>query len=77
MNNHPQDHSPLIPADPFPIHPLTLSVPEAAKALGIGRGLAYELVRTGQIPCLRLGRRIVIPRHGLANLVSHGPGQAA
>ncbi len=41
---------------------LTLTVSEAAKALGIGRGTAYELVRTGEIPTLRLGRRLVVPR---------------
>ena len=39
----------------------TCTVEEAAKILGIGRGLAYELVAQGKIPHLRLGRRIVIP----------------
>ena len=33
--------------------PLTLSVPEAARVLGVGRGLAYELVRRGELPSLR------------------------
>jgi excisionase family DNA binding protein len=39
----------------------TLTVEQAGRALGIGRGLAYELVRTGEIPSVRLGRRIVVP----------------
>jgi excisionase family DNA binding protein len=39
----------------------TLTVEQAGKALGIGRGLAYELVGTGDIPSIRLGRRIVVP----------------
>jgi excisionase family DNA binding protein len=43
------------------IQPLTLTVEQAAKVLGIGRSTAYELVHTGEIPSLRLGRRIVVP----------------
>jgi len=44
---------------------LVLSVTEAAELLGISRGLAYELARTGQLPSLRLGRRVVVPRAAL------------
>lgn len=42
--------------------PRTLSVEQAAKELGIGRSLAYELARTGQLPIIRLGRRVRISR---------------
>lgn len=42
-------------------HPLTVTVEEAAKLLGIGRSTAYELIHTGDIPSLRLGRRLVVP----------------
>jgi len=42
--------------------PLTLSVEEAARILGISRGLGYELARSGRIPVLRLGKRLVVPR---------------
>ena len=41
---------------------LTFTVEEAARLLGVSRALAYELVRDGEIPSLRLRRRIVIPR---------------
>ncbi len=51
--------------EPTP-HPLTLTVEQAAKVLGIGRSTAYELVHTGAIPSLRLGRRIVVPTATLA-----------
>jgi excisionase family DNA binding protein len=51
-------------------HPLTLTVEQAAKLLGIGRSTAYELVHTGDIPSLRLGRRIVVPRTRLAALLA-------
>lgn len=40
---------------------LTITVPEAARMLGISRGLAYEMAREGTIPALRFGRRMVIP----------------
>jgi excisionase family DNA binding protein len=49
---------------------LTLTVEEAARLLGISRALAYELVARGEIPSLRLGRRIVIPRHALDVLLA-------
>lgn len=41
--------------------PLTITVEEAGRRLGISRGLAYSLVRRGQIPAVRLGRRLVVP----------------
>jgi predicted DNA-binding transcriptional regulator AlpA len=39
--------------------PATVDVPTAARALNIGRTLAYQLVRTGEfpLPVLRLGSR--------------------
>ncbi|MGH9233660.1 MAG: helix-turn-helix domain-containing protein [Acidimicrobiales bacterium] len=50
---------------------LTMSVEEASEVLGISRSLAYELVRRGELPSLRLGRRIVVPVRGLESLVDH------
>ena len=44
---------------------LTLTVEEAARLLGVGRRTAYEAVRTGALPSVRLGRRILIPRKAL------------
>lgn len=48
---------------------LTLSVDEAASLLGISRALAYELIARDELPSLRLGRRIVVPRRALEQLV--------
>lgn len=42
-----------------------LTVPEAAQLLRISRNLAYELVAQHQLPCVRLGRTIRIPRDSL------------
>jgi excisionase family DNA binding protein len=49
---------------------LTLTVPEVATLLRISRGACYEAIRSGQIPCLRFGRRIVIPRAALQLLLA-------
>jgi excisionase family DNA binding protein len=49
--------------------PLTLSVSEAAGLLGISRAFAYELVARGDLPSLRLGRRVVVPRRALEQLL--------
>ncbi len=49
---------------------LLLKVPEAARLLDISRGLAYELVARGELPSIRLGRVIRIPRHGLEQWIA-------
>jgi excisionase family DNA binding protein len=49
---------------------LTLSVPETAALLGISRALAYQLVARGELPSLRLGGRILVPRQALERLIS-------
>lgn len=47
-------------------HPLTLTVEQAGHVLGIGRSTAYELVHSGDLKCIHLRRRIVIPVAHLA-----------
>jgi excisionase family DNA binding protein len=54
---------------PDPPDRLTLTVDEAAYLLNISRGLAYELVARGELPAVRLGRRIVIPRVAMEELL--------
>ena len=49
---------------------LTLTVEEAAHLLGISRGLAYELARSGQLPVVRLGRRLLVPRVALERMLA-------
>jgi excisionase family DNA binding protein len=49
---------------------LGLSVQEAGTLLGISRDLAYDLVASGELPSVRLGRRIVVPRHALENVLA-------
>lgn len=44
---------------------MTYTVEEAAKLLRISRASAYEAVRKGEIPSVRLGRTIRVPRVAL------------
>lgn len=48
---------------------LTLSIEEAAKVLGIGRNLCYDRVKTGEIPVIKIGRRLLVPRRALEKLL--------
>ena len=60
-----------------PIQPaerLVVRVAEAAALLGISRALGYELAAHGELPTLRLGRRIVVPKVALLALLDMAPG---
>ena len=58
--------------------PPVLDVPTAAKVLGIGRSLAYDLVRRGDwpTPVLHVGKLIKIPSAPLLALLSDHPEAA-
>ena len=55
--------------------PLTLTIPQAAQLLGISVSKAYEAARSGQLPTLRVGSRVLISRRRLEELID-GPGAA-
>jgi len=48
---------------------MTLTIEEAAKLLGIGRNLCYDRVKTGEIPVIKIGRRLLVPRRALEKLL--------
>ncbi len=56
----------LDPDDPVSLNDVSVSqvytVREVATLLGINLGVTYELIRQGQIPAKRLGKRWIIPR---------------
>ena len=56
----------------------TVDVPTAARLLGCGRTLGYELVRRGEFPCqvLRLGHRLVVPTAELLRVLGVEPSPA-
>lgn len=48
---------------------LTLTVPEAARALGISRSLAYAMAAEGRIPTIQFGRRTLVPKVALERML--------
>lgn len=50
----------------------TVSVTEAAAILGISRAHAYDCVKSGELPSISLGRRLVISRRVLDGLLDSG-----
>ena len=49
--------------------PLTCSVPEAGKMLGLGRCSAYQAAANGEIPTIRIGRLLRVPIAALERMV--------
>jgi hypothetical protein len=54
---------------PDPATQPTVPVPVAGAILGVSRATAYEAARTGQLPTIRLGTRIVVPVAALRRLL--------
>ena len=59
---------------------LTYRIEDVAKLLGIGRNSAYDAAKRGDIPTIKVGRRILVPRAALHRLLdgeNHQPKDAA
>lgn len=56
---------------------LVYTVEEAATLLGISRSFAYEAVQKGDIPSMRIGRRILVPKAALERFLATIPGSQA
>jgi excisionase family DNA binding protein len=55
----------------------TYTIAEAAELLGIGRNCAYESAKSGSLPVIRLGKRLLVPRAALDRLLAgEGPQTA-
>jgi excisionase family DNA binding protein len=48
---------------------VTMSVNETADLLGISRWLAYEQIQRGELPVIRMGRRLRVPVRPVLALV--------
>ncbi len=51
---------------------LTLTVDETAKCLGVGRNSVYEAIARGEIPFIRVGKRLLVPKAALETLLAAG-----
>jgi excisionase family DNA binding protein len=50
---------------------LTMTVEQAAKALGINRNSAYEAARHGDIPAIRIGRRLLVVKAAFERMLEN------
>lgn len=60
---------PVIPADRT-----TLTIEEAARILGISRNSAYAAAKSGDLPVVRLGHRLIVPIDRLRALLEGSEG---
>ena len=56
---------------------LVYTVAQAGDVLGIPRAFAYELVARGELPVIRLGRRLLVPKVGPLALVGQAEPEAS
>ena len=49
---------------------LVMSIEEAGKKLGLSRPTAYKLAKSGELPTIKLGRKIVVSKVQLDRLLS-------
>jgi excisionase family DNA binding protein len=55
----------------------TLTIREAAAELGICANAAYEAARTGELPTIKIGRRILVPLVALDKMLGAAKGGTA
>jgi excisionase family DNA binding protein len=60
-----------------PLAPRVLRVEEAARALGIGRSLAYDLIRSGRLRSFKVGSRRLIPASAIDEAIAAFMEEAA
>ena len=53
------------------VNRLTYSVEETANILGLGRTATYQGIEKGEIPGIRIGKRILVPRAALERLLEN------
>jgi len=55
----------------------TLSVEHAARLIGVSRSTAYRLVRDGELPAIRVGRRVLILKKPLMEMLEAKEDQSS
>lgn len=56
---------------------IVLTVDEVANILGISRPTAYQGIQRGEIPSIKVGKRILVPRMALEKLLAEAGSQAS
>lgn len=71
MNPHGPIRTPATSSD------LVMTVEEAARQLGVGRTITFGLVQSGQLRSIKIGRRRLIPRSALLQLINERSDEAS
>ena len=58
-------------ARPLAMHPDVMSAVEVARFLGLSRNSVYDGANRGEIPCRRVGRRLLFSRSALVLWLRH------
>jgi excisionase family DNA binding protein len=73
----PEETEPI--ADPRgtgPLKPLLLRAGEVARLLGLGRSTVFALLAAGELPVVRIGRSVRVPRVALERWIDERTDQA-
>ena len=62
------------PIIPEAVRRRTHTMDETARVLGVGRTAAYDAARRGEIPTIRVGRRLLVPAAALDRLLTGETG---
>ena len=52
------------------VNRLCVTVPEAAAMLGLSRNFTYDMVKQKQLPVVKFGKRLLIPRAALEKMLA-------
>ena len=69
--------TPVIKGWNIPPGRIVLTIPEAARILGLGRNSAYEAAARGEIPTIRIGRLLRVPVRALERMLDDASAPGA
>lgn len=55
--------------------PATISVPEAGRIVGLSRNGSYAAAARGDLPVIRIGRKLRVPTHRLYAMLEGAPAK--
>ena len=64
-----------LPRQAVNVNRLCITVPEAAQMLGLSRNFTYDLVKRKELPAVKFGKRLLIPRIALEKRLEKGDEQ--
>ena len=56
------------------VPPLTYTIDEVARVLGVNRNTAYQAARVGELPVIKIGRRMLVPKAAFKRMLE-GAGE--